>query len=297
MSRTMSIALVATVVLLITLFVLLMGESKLKSIYLSSVSKQSCKASVQESSKFLLRYSEFATKLNCPTITLKIHDKDSEIIKKKIADSMADCWDNFGRGKLDLFADDNVYCTICHRITFDKGLKFKGLTDYIATKNAPGQDITYLQFLTTERTENSEFLKDKESKQVDDTIDASMENQYAVVFTYIKGKKFMQERLAEAKYVAPGLGIFAIGFGVFKLGGVIAGATSITGVGTAVGGTVATAGVLVMAVGTLWEYVTVYLASQSNDVPFEHIASVSFIPYNAQSLINLNCKETPISQK
>lgn len=293
----MSIALVATVVLLITLSILLMSESKLKALYLSSVLKQSCKASVQESTKFLLRYSEFAAKLNCPTIPLEIHDKDKEVIKKKIADAMYDCWDEFGRGRLDLFSDDNVYCVICHKITFDKNIKFNGLNEYIATKKAPGQEATYLQYFTTERTENSEFLKNLESKKVDDTIDASKTNDYAVVFTYIKGKKFMQERLAEAKYVAPGLGIIAVGFGVFKLGGVIAGATSITGVGAAVGGTVAAAGGFVMAVGALWEYVTIYIASQSNDVPFEHIASVSFIPYNAQSLINLNCKETPISQK
>lgn len=295
MSKLMTYSLVFLIIILITAFILLKFQSNIKNAYAEAAAKQTCKTSVQAHAALKLRYADFSGEIKCPTSYLKINDKSEEIAKKKVADAMFDCWDQFGKGKLDLFTDDSVYCTICHRITFGKEVQINKLTEYLAAKQPQGQKISYLQLLTAEKTQNSEFLKELENKKIADTIDASKNNEYAIIFTYIKGKKYLDEYLEKAKYTAPGIGLIALGFGIFKAGGVIgAGLSAITtpAVGVPVGLTVSSAGGFVMSVGALWSFLGGYFAG----VPFEHISLISFIPYDAQNIQSLNCKEIPVKQ-
>ena len=193
MSKLMTYSLVAFVVILITAFVLFDFYGGIKEAYAKATAKQTCKASVKIHAALKLRYADFSGEIKCPTVKLKIDDKNENIAKKKMADAMYDCWDQFGRGKLELFSDDSVYCTICHRTTFDKDIKVSGFTKYLADNNPSRGKISYLQFLTTEQTDYSEFLNHIKNKKIDDTVDASKNSDYAIIFTYIKGKKYLEE--------------------------------------------------------------------------------------------------------
>ena len=291
----MTDALVVTVVLLIVAFLFLEYETQLKEAYSKVFGKTSCEASVREHAALKLGFADFSNDIKCPTVKLKIDDKNEEIAKKKIADAMVDCWDQYGNGKLDLFKDDNVYCAICYRITFGKDVQIKGFEDYLAQNNAKGTKIRYSQYLTTEKTQDSDFLNKFSNRIVDDTILASQQNEYAIIFTFIKGKQYINDYVEKAKQMAPGVGLIAIGFGVFKAGGAIGGlvsAVATPAVGVPVGVTISSAGALVISVGALWSGFSAYFAG----VPFENIQLVNFIPYNAQYLQNLNCKEIAVKQ-
>lgn len=297
MSKLMTDALVATVVLLLVAFLFLEYETQLKEAYSKAFGKTSCEASVREHAALKLGFADFSNEIKCPTVKLKINDKNEEIVKKKIADAMVDCWEEYGQGKLKLFKDDNIYCAICHRITFGKDIQVKGFTNYLAMNNPKGQKISYLQYLTTERTQNSDFLKENENQIIGDTIIASQQNEYTIIFTFIKGKQYWKEYRNKAAYIAPGVGLFALGIGVIKVGGVLAGIATSTGFGAPVGvvisvGSLSTGGFL-MASGALWGYISSFIEG----VPFEHIEIINFIPYDAQYLQNLNCKEIPIKQQ
>ena len=286
---------VIIIILLMIIFTIYIFEGKVKAAYDKNLVKQICKDSVLETSKLRLRYDDFSGEIKCPTIPLKINDKNEEIVKKKIAEAMYDCWDKFGRGQEDLFADNNIYCTICHRITFDKNVKFSGFTKYIASERPSGQKITYLQFMSTERTDNSEFLKESEKQKIDDTIDASKQNEYAIIFTYIKGKEYLKEYTKKAAYTAPGAGLMALGLGlIYYSPGVGTAVSSIAtpAIGIPAAGIAATLGTITFGIGSLWSYLTIIFA----DNPFEHIALISFIPYDSEHLKNLNCRDLPIQQ-
>lgn len=297
MGRLLTDSLVVIVVILITAFLLLKYEANLKEIYAKAVGKSTCEASVRTHAALKLRYIDFSGEIKCPTIKLKIDDKNEEVVKRKVADAMVDCWDQFGKGKLDLFKDDNVYCSICHRITFNKEIQINGFMKYLAeekpSKQAKEEGITYIKYLTTEKTQNSDFLTGLANNHIDDTLLASQQNEYAIIFTYVKGKQYLKEYTYKAAYMSPGLGLVGIGFGVIKVGSALAGLATFTGFGAPVGiiveaGSLATGGFM-MAAGALWSYVTFFIEG----VPFEHISLISFIPYEAQYLENLNCKEIP----
>ena len=296
MGRLLTDSLVVMIVILLTAFLLLKYEANLKEIYAKAVGESTCEASVRTHAALKLRYADFSGDINCPTVKLKIDDKNEEIVKKKVADAMVDCWDQFGRGKLELFKDDSVYCSICHRITFDKEIKFNGFMKYLAeeklSKQAKGESITYLQYLTTEKTQNSDFLNELANRKIDDTVLASQQNEYAIVFTHVKGKQYLKEYAAKAGNIAPGVGLIIIGVGTFKAGGIVGGAVSAVAtplVGVPVGLTISSAGALLISIGALWGYAAYFIEG----VSFEHISLISFIPYDAQYLESLNCKEIP----
>ena len=299
MSKLMTYSIVSILVILITAFLLLNYEANLKEAYSKAVGKTTCEASVMGHAALKLRYADFSGEIKCPTIKLQINDKNEEIVKKKIADAMADCWDQFGKGKLELFSDDSVYCSICHRITFNKEIQIKGFTGYLANNNPSGQKISYLQYLTTEKTQNSDFLTGLSNNHIDDTILASQQNEYATIFTYIKGKKYLEEYVEKAKYITPGAGLMVFGAGlVFKSPVIAAAVASVSGpaapvAGVVAGGIAVSVGTITFGVGALWSY----LAATYAGVPFEHISLINFVPYDAQYIQSLNCKEIPIKQQ
>lgn len=286
---------VALIILLVGILIFINFQGSVKEASAEYAAKEACKVSVKETSAFRLRYEDFSGDIKCQTQNLKI--KDAKIAKKKVADAMYDCWDQFGRGKLDLFADDNVYCVICNYINFSENVKISGLNNYLATQKPQNQDTTYLDILTAERTENSKFLKELESRKIYDELDASKKSDYAAVFTYIKGKKYLEEYSKKIGYTQIGIGIAAIGTVVVFKGGPAAAVISSSFLtpagGVAVGLFVAGTGTILFGVGALWSYIAWNYAG----VPFEHIASVSFIPYDAQELQALNCKDLPVKQK
>ena len=290
MSKLMSDAIVITVVLLLVAFLFLEYDVSLKEAYSKIFGKATCEASVRAHAALKLGFADFSDEIKCPTIKLKIDDKNEEVVKKKIADAMVDCWDQYGQGKLDLFKDDNVYCAVCHRITFDKDIQVKGFLRYLADKNPKQGSISYIKYLSTEKTQNSDFLNELSNNYVDDTILASQQNEYAVIFTYIKGKQYLKDYTNKAGHLAPGVGLMVFGAGVvFK---VAPAALTAPIIGIPLAAKTAAAGTVIFGIGALWSY----LAVTYGGVPCEHIALVNFIPYDSQYLQNLNSREIPIKQ-
>ena len=287
-----------TFLLLLVGFILLKFETNISDAYQRAAVKQTCKASVETHAALKMRFADFSGDIKCPTEKVVIKNKDENVVKRKIADAMYDCWDQFNRGKDDLFSDDSVYCTICHRISLDKSIKVNEFTDYLAKTKAPGQKVSYLQFLTPEKTENSDFLNEKAKNSIDDTIDASVMNEYAIIFVYIKGKRYLDDFIAKAPHTVGSGTLISVGFAIVwkspLVGVAVAALSGPLAPVTGPAATTATAGIGTILVGTgsIWYVISKYYAG----VPFDHISSISLIPYDAQSLRNLNCKEIPVKQ-
>ena len=298
MSNLITRAMMFTFLLLLVGFILLKFETNIADAYQRAMIKQTCKASVETHTALKMRFADFSGDIKCPTEKVAIKNKDENLAKKQIANAMFDCWDQFKRGEGDLFSDDSVYCTVCHRISLDKSIKVNGFTDYLAKTNTPGQKTSYLQFLTPEKTENSDYLNEKAKNNINDAIDASKNSEYAVIFEYVKGKRYLDDFIAKAPHTVGSGTLIGVGFAVIwkspLVGTAVAAFTGPFAPIVFPYATAITAGVggILVGTGSIWYVISKYYAG----VSFDHISSISLIPYDAQSLRNLNCKEIPIKQ-
>lgn len=97
---------------------------------------------------------------------IKVQNKED--VYKALADEMANCWAEFGEGKLNYVGEklaSHLYCSICSQIAFDKSVDFfikapstsgTAITNeidkaefynYLAITNVSGKDMTYLNYL------------------------------------------------------------------------------------------------------------------------------------------------------
>ncbi len=93
-----------------------------------------------------------------------------EAVYEALANKMAECWWMFGEGKLNYVGKDvnpQLYCSICSQVAFDNSIKKIFPTgeiskadfyDYLASNKAPGQDISYLDYLVG--VKRSQDIKD-----------------------------------------------------------------------------------------------------------------------------------------
>ncbi len=84
--------------------------------------------------------------------------KNKNDVYQALANEMAECWWEFGEGKLNYVGStftSNLYCSICSQVAFDKSINFfnNGQIDeaefynYLAVTNDSGQGTTYLNYL------------------------------------------------------------------------------------------------------------------------------------------------------
>jgi hypothetical protein len=129
----------------------------------------------------------------------KVRVSSKEDIEKFLAREYIDCWTMMGEGKISLFSQyfaDNygfglVYptCVICSRIAFDetslnanvKDWKNIDVANYMATRKAPGQEVSYNDFLGGKKSviepdklqdllkSTGEELVDKSAESTEDT--------------------------------------------------------------------------------------------------------------------------------
>jgi len=86
--------------------------------------------------------------------------KTKEEVYNVLAEQMADCWWQFGEGKLNYVEKDllanNLYCSLCSQIVFDNSLNMfengeidkNGFYDYLANTNMSDKGISYLEYLS-----------------------------------------------------------------------------------------------------------------------------------------------------
>ena len=213
----------------------------LKTIYEQNTGvsdKQMCKDSIMLYSKTAMFAGRpISQSIKCPTRYLKLpveDNKDVEAAKKEIASQMYDCWDNFGRGKLELFDPKNGrFCVVCAVISFSSpNKKIDGFVEYLNQNRIPGRNETYAQFLG-----NSEEV---EFEQGVDKFEIDTSKVYAVMLTYDKRSRLSTLTKATTGFIVgaaasvAGVALIMSGIGAPVGIGVLAAAATIGGTASAV---------------------------------------------------------------
>lgn len=135
-------------------------------------------------------------------------DKDAKTkIEKAVADEFYNCWDNYGRGKLDIFgslsesvlatAQSKPRCVICSRIALDKNASREvvgqvNIKDYMINNKPKGSNFNYLKTLEFGSDSNLDARNVESSKLGLSEENPKKSNELAVVFMQIsapaKGK-------------------------------------------------------------------------------------------------------------
>ncbi len=255
--------------------------------------KNKCKQSVYAAGIHIKDIS-FTEEINCPTKYTTIADKEPKKINKKLADSMINCWDNFGQGKLQLFNKENVFCSVCEIIDFkEKDQKIYGLTEYLFKTDIPSTNKKYADFLMGHATQESKkYVEDpniyEKLKNQFETSYIDTSNKYAVVFVYAFGKSAI-DNLKDA-------------MGGRTKSSLIFGSAAAVGGGVAAGLIICSAasfGVCAAAVGITAAViggVTAAITYFSGDNP-EWVSFIQLVDYDEHSLGALGCQYLPVEQK
>lgn len=87
--------------------------------------------------------------IKCYTEYENYKTDDEQEIKKIIADKMVECWDQYGKGELEIFdTKDANYCVVCSRLTFENEAEISGFTSFLNNNIAPMKKMSYLEYLS-----------------------------------------------------------------------------------------------------------------------------------------------------
>ena len=214
-----------------------------RSVELSSIKLKAQPAGVvgtlQSAYKDLMDPFGNPTRLDCSTKYINVRSKEPEVIKKRIADEMADCWYLYGNGQKELFdTTDNNYCVVCSRLTFDQEVEVDEFIPFLRTQKVPvkyqevAQDLleqkrdkTYWRYLMGIEMEN--FLPDYYYNSDLSKYD-TFRTDFPLAVMYIMEKDAYPDGYAEEGKTAEAVEMGVLG----TIGGVIAGvALCATGVG------------------------------------------------------------------
>ncbi|MBI5880563.1 hypothetical protein HZB90_00360 [archaeon] len=181
----MMIAAVAAIVIIIILIILLKSIGDKTG---EQSEKQRCKMSVTAYARLgslpLGHDVKDERSIDCPTKFVTIKKATTRKMRTQIANLMVDCWDNYGEGKLTLFALGERYCALCSVFQFqDKSTQLKGLPGFMMTEPAPvvRKDWfpSYHEFITGEKPTESKINQAKGAADLN-SLDGS--KRYAVIF-------------------------------------------------------------------------------------------------------------------
>lgn len=183
------IAAVAAIVIIIILIILLKSIGDKAG---EQSEKSRCKMSVTAYARLgslpvvnaLSREVKDERSIDCPTKFVTIKKATQRKMRTQIANLMVDCWDNYGEGKLTLFALGERYCALCSVFQFqDKSTQLKGLPGFMMTEPAPvvRKDWfpTYHEFITGEKPTESKI---NQAKGAADLNALGGSKRYAVIF-------------------------------------------------------------------------------------------------------------------
>ena len=209
-----SIEFIVIIIFLLAVLIILIGfQLKLFGSAQQETPKNICKTDVTLNAALRFKGSVLSSKLNCPTQMITIKETDESAIKAKLATAMYDCWDQFGQGKLELFSDNGLFCSVCSVINFEKkDMAIGHFTDYLMTAKAPApnQKITYMDFLQGYETPKAKEVY--EDPGIFNSKDSRLENQidtsktYSVMFVYGRGEKGITNLATNLKTTTPVLG-------------------------------------------------------------------------------------------
>jgi hypothetical protein len=219
--------------------------------------------------------------IKCPTEIITIKETEPEKIKAAVANKMYDCWDNFGKGKLNIFPSerlaDEIFCVVCSSISFEKkGETVNGFMQYLVDNNAPLVSQSYYYDFNGVNPSTEEY-----NALASNPTDAiNTDNKYGVLFAYGKRTLFW-DRWTKAEVA--GVGTAAVGGTLLTIG--IASGFVTGGVGWIITGiAAASAG----AYG--WGFV------HGGDMQSVYTGSVQLLPIdgtNKDDLQKINCTYIP----
>ncbi len=255
-----------------------------------------CATSVRQQAIANTYFAEaFARDLDCPPEEIEVTVQSEDLTTKQAAfravgDAMLSCWDDFGRGQLNLFGAEGLYCNVCSYMEFDKKSpqkSFGGLNQFLANSRPPAQARTYMERLSGVETDQFKELFDDPSRfqipQDSITNSLSTDKLYSVIFVYAKGK----DTIGSLKDKMGGsLPVLGWGLGGSAVAGIGVGALIFfSGPVGWVGAGLIGAGVAGTGAGlSIWSYLS--------DTPPEWLAFVSFGEHEPAKLAQLGCGQT-----
>mgnify|MGYP001561447482 CR=1 FL=1 len=239
--------------------------------------KEACKESVAKRALWGINNLPEGAKpeLRCKTQNIIVKSTNENEVKKQIANSMYDCWDMLGQGKIDLFGvsygewgpEINKRCVVCSTVQFSSGTqksvkRVNNLVAYMNKEEVPRKNVTYWQFLTN-----------KEDIALDSSIEPisflETKDKYAVLFVAVR-------KLSSA-------GDFATFYGAWVAAGAAIGFIIPNPITPVLGGVAG----LIVAIGERIYYGAQEIeAACSGDVG---CYSLLLVPYNAQAIAE-NCE-------
>ncbi len=288
---TFTIVLILMVVFLLLLIPFLINTfSKIQA----KTAKDICKSSVAANAFLRIGKEEFFSKLECYTEERAINARDADGVKRQLAGSLVDCFDQFWQGKYELFSDDGVFCHICSTITFpDQGQQIEGFKRYLFEQNMPGKETTYAQFLAGFQTAQSGVLGVQQTSVFEeDMLDAS--KTYAPIFVYIRGRDQLLDYAKTIGTYAAGTGLIVLGLGIASKGAVITAATFWTVKGAVVGLVVTATGLTIAAAGVLVDVWNYFFGGEET----QWMAFTQLVEYQPEALKALSCrKHIPVAER
>ena len=167
------------------------------------LANEQCLASVEQNSRYHIAGIDLGSEVDCPTIKKVLEKESGEEAKEEVADAMYRCWKRFGRGQLNLFSGEGVFCNVCYIIDVNTKQPITGFGQYLMETRAPGENMYYYDYLRgfkSEMTEdpalvqdfqgffnnNLEVVKDVELESLK-TAEIENNETYSVIFVYAKG--------------------------------------------------------------------------------------------------------------
>lgn len=257
----------------------------------SKTPKDICKTSVYANSVLRIKDVEFSRSLDCETELITLDDGDPDAIKARFAKAMFDCWDQFGQGKLQLFAGSGTFCVVCSHIVFEgaaRGTRVNGFSEYLLTETIPGRQVTYMDHLLGFETPRaSEFYGNPgvfNAAQAGGTQEIDTRKDYGVLFLYGRG----QSAIDNLKTALGGSGGAAAAAGV--AGGAVGGAFAVLVLGSNPVGWV-TGGLILVGFGAASIY-TFFAGEEPEWMALTHLTE--FTPENLE---RLECDVLPVPER
>jgi hypothetical protein len=297
MKYLVALILVGIVIILMIVIVYNLGKTTERASF-----KQTCKSSVQARAKLVqlpmgTTIDKDKASIECPTQYVTIADKSDTKKKETVAKLIADCWDNYGQGKVILFNPRNMrFCAICDVVQFkDQSKPLVGLSGFMMTNKVPiGIDPnhrTYYEFLTGQKPTQAQIGASAQVSAVD-SLDTK--KRYMIVYTYFKETdihKFVRENPVAA-------GIVAGTYSGMQAGAVAQMAIPIPGVGFLVGFLVGSSvgSDVTSAVEKMQKPAdSSQTVASSGNAGLDFDANIMVFEYSAQGLSQLGCDELPVS--
>jgi len=169
--------------------------------------------------------------LKCYTHYETIKDKDDDVIKRKIANHMFHCWDQYGRGEIEIFdTTDNNYCVICSSLESTKKKQVSDFTKFlIEEKPASVSEKTYMQYFMDVTTKDNIVLQETENSDLKNLDKIELTEPLAVIF-YMGKEAYPDSFLVDASKAKATVVGTSVGAVAGTLTGVIAGTAIVVGV-------------------------------------------------------------------